>query len=130
MSVYLSVLLLFLGVSIFFFIFCLFNGGVQGLLETIKNNIKQTAFLLFIAFILFSMWEHDKIVYAIGYVVTLIIPISFLFELLNDPLHRKIKDLEDENERLKQAIKETSEREDYWKNKYYEEDDYEDRENR
>lgn len=120
MSVYLSVLLLFLGVSIFFFIFCLFNGGVQGLLETIKNNIKQTAFLLFIAFILFSMWEHDKIVYAIGYVVTLIIPISFLFELLNDPLHRKIKDLEDENERLKQAIKETSEREDYWKNKYYE----------
>lgn len=130
MSVYLSVLLLFLGASVFFFIFCLFNGGVQGLLETIKNNIKQTALLLFIAFILFSMWEHDKIIYAIGYVVTLIIPISLLFELLNEPLHRKIRDLEYENEKLKEESEEKSERIDYWMNKYYEEDSYEDRENR
>lgn len=130
MSVYLTILLVFLGISIFFIIFYLIDRGTQELLDTIKHNIKQTAFLLFIAFILFSMLDHDKIIYAIGYVVTLIIPISLLFELLNEPLHRRIRDLEDENERLKQTIKETSEREDYWMNKYYEEGSYEDRKNR
>ena len=121
MSVYLSVLLVFFGISIFFFIFYLFNGGVQELLETIKHNIKQTALLLFITFILFTMWENDKIIYAIGYVVTLVIPISFLFELLNEPLHRKIRDLEYENEKLKEESEEKSKRIDYWMNKYYEE---------
>ena len=122
MSIYLIILLVFLGINGFIIFFVVFNSTIGELIKIIVRNKKQTFLLLFLLFIvLIPMVDGYIKLYFIGYTITLIVPISVLFEFFNSSLYGRIKELETENERLKQEIEKTSKDVEFWKNKYYEE---------
>ena len=122
MSIYLIILLVFLGINGFIIFYIVINSAIGELREIIDRNKKQTFLLLFLLFIvLIPMVDGYIKLYFIGYAITLIVPISVLFEFLNSSLYKRIKELETENERLKQEIEEASKNIDFWRNKYYEE---------